>query len=442
MATTGVVDRPVAPGFAGADAPRDEDLIRCVHCGLCLSVCPTYAELGIETDSPRGRLHLMKAVSGGKLGMSDRFVQHMYRCLDCRACEAVCPSGVRYGQLMEATRAQISAQRSPSGKERVVRSLVLSSLFPFPARLGLLGHALRLYQRMGLSSLLHSAPLSRLLPDRLVEMEALLPPLSGDFFSPPPGEVVRAEGERRHRVAFLSGCVASLVFGETNRATLRVLTRNGCEVVVPRDQGCCGALHSHAGDREGARTLARRNIDVFERTGADFVLTNAGGCGAMLKGYGELLADDPAYAERARRFASQVRDLSEFLVGLPVDRGLGELRWRVTYQDPCHLAHAQGVRKQPRDLLRAVPGLTLVEMAASDQCCGSAGVYNITQPELSQRILDRKMRNVAATRADYVVTANPGCLIQLRQGVRRAGLSASVLHVVDVLDEAYRRHNS
>lgn len=423
--------------FAAPDLPRQDDLVRCVHCGLCLDQCPTYRLLGLETESPRGRLHLIRAAAEGQIGLGDAFVDHISHCLQCRACEAACPSGVHFGRLIESARTQIVRQRPGSPAARLLRAFVFAHLFPYPGRLATTARLLRLYQRSGLQWLVRKTGLLRLLPGGLAEKETLLPVLAARFYRPPRGGLVPAEGERHQRVAFFTGCVGSLVFGPVNEATVRVLARNGCEVVVPHQQGCCGALHVHAGEPEIARAMARRNIAAFESSGAGVIVANAAGCGAMLKEYADLLRDDPSYAGRAARFSALVRDVSEFLATIPLCTTFGPLPRRATYQDACHLAHVQQVRQQPRSLLRAIPGLELIELPDADQCCGGAGIYNVTQRDLSMRILDQKIAHIAATGADTVITANPGCHLQLQYGLRRAGIKAEVLHVVQILDAAY-----
>ena len=443
------------PGFTIPDPPSEAELARCVHCGLCMPHCPTFRELHVETESPRGRLHLMRALGEGRVEPSDTFVRHMYVCLDCRACEAACPSGVKFGQLMEATRAEIRHRRPASFGERALRWLVFRQLFPHPGRLALVGGLLRAYQRLGLQRLarfvgaLLAAPRVPAADDlsprrarapaplrRLLDAERLLPRLSGRFFEP--RGVVAPPGAVRHRIAFFAGCVMRLAFAETNRATVRVLAHNGCAVALPEGQICCGALHVHAGEREQAKELARRNIAAFEASGAETIVVNAAGCGATLKEYGELLGHDPTWAERARAFSARVRDLSEFLAELPLAPPRGRLEAQVTYQDACHLAHAQRIRQQPRDVLAAIPGLELSEMADADRCCGSAGIYNLTEPELAARFGAQKVDNVLATRADLVVSTNPGCLIQLRSGLRERGALTRAVHLADLLDAAYR----
>ena len=414
-------------GFTIPDPPSQADLDQCVHCGLCLPHCPTFRELHVETESPRGRLHLMRSLGEGRVDTTDRFVQHMMVCLDCRACEAACPSGVKFGKLMEATRAEIRARRPGSPAERALHWLVFRQLFPHPERLALLGGALRAYQRLGLQRLVRTlaarlprpprevpvtapegARADAPLVTRLLEAERLLPRLSARFFEPR-GEV-RPRGAPRRRVALFAGCVMRLAFAETNRATVRVLARNGCAVALPEDQVCCGALHVHAGEREQARVMARRNIAAFEASGAEAIVVNAAGCGAVLKEYHELLEHDPVYAERARRFSALVRDVTEYVARLPFTAGLSEVRARVTYQDSCHLAHAQRIKHAPRHLIQAIPGVTFVDMPNADRCCGSAGIYNVVQREMSMQVLDMKMEEVAAVVTYVVVMYNPGCM--------------------------------
>lgn len=452
------VDRvPIAappPGFTIPDPPTMAELSRCVHCGLCMPHCPTFRELHVETESPRGRLHLMRALGEGRVEPTDTFVRHMTLCLDCRACEAACPSGVQFGHLMEATRAEIRQRRPVTPAERLLRRLAFRELVPHPRRLAVLGGLLRAYQRLGLQQVVraigaglglpsarraeHAPPLRRLVAplQRVVELDALLPRLSGRFFEP--RGVVAPPGVARQTVSFFAGCVMRIVFAETHRATVRVLVRNGCRVAMPREQVCCGALHVHAGEREQAKELARRNIAVFERAGAETIVVNEAGCGAAMREYGKLLQHDPVWADRARAFGARVRDLSELLVELPFDPPRARLAIRTTYQDACHLVHAQRIRQQPRHILEQIPGLELVEMADPDRCCGSAGVYNVTEPELAATFGNQKVDNVVATRADVVVSANPGCLIQLDAGLRRRQARARAIHLASLLDAAYR----
>ncbi|HEX6777910.1 MAG TPA: heterodisulfide reductase-related iron-sulfur binding cluster [Ktedonobacterales bacterium] len=431
------------------DRPDPAIFSACVRCGLCLPHCPTYLETLRETSSPRGRIHLIQAVSEGRLSLtSPGFVGQMYQCLDCRACEDVCPSGVQYGKLVEAARTQIERARPRPLVQRLLRWAIFAGVFAHMRLFRLVNRLLFLYQRGGLQWLARKTGALKLL--RLREMETLLPPLPVRFFVPR-GQVSAASSadankQPRARVALFAGCIMSTAFAETDRATARVLAANGCEVHVPAGQGCCGALTIHAGDLDRARVQARQTIAAFERLEAsapvEAIIVNAAGCGAALKEYGHLLREDSAFAERAAAFSAKVQDITEFLGDLEqrglLNRTMRPLHLKVTYQEPCHLAHAQRVSDQPRRLLRAIPGLQLVEMRESALCCGSAGIYNITQPEMSRRLLKRKMGHALATGAEVIVSANPGCILQLQAGTRAAGRAARVAHIVDLLDEAYQ----
>jgi glycolate oxidase iron-sulfur subunit len=422
--------------FTIPDPPSTADMNACVHCGLCLPHCPTFRELRIETASPRGRLHLMRALGEGRVEATDQFMSHMSLCLDCRACEAACPTGVKFGHLMEATRAEVQARRPRTGVARVLGWVVFKQLFPHPERLALFAGLLRAYQRLGIQKLVRTSGLLTRLPGRLDEAEALLPRISSRFFEP--RGTVAARGTLRKRVAFFAGCIMRVAFAETNRATVRVLARAGCDVDLPEEQICCGALHIHAGERETAKDLARQNIAAFEHSQTEWIVVNAAGCGAALKEYGELLAHDPAWADRAKAFSARVRDFSEAVAALSPEPPGRPTQASVTYQDACHLLHAQRIRQQPRDVLKAIPGVKLVEMRDGDKCCGSAGIYNLTEPEMAERLGEQKVSNVELTNADVVVSGNPGCLIQLRSGLARRGSSTRAVHLADFLDAAYR----
>ncbi len=430
--------------FTAKDTPSYEILNTCVQCGLCLPTCPTYLETYREQSSPRGRLHLMKAVHEGRIDVLDpAFIAQMGECLDCRACEAVCPSGVAYGEVLEASRSQIEQARTARGRrslaEQALRRLVFGWLFRDMRRFRAVSRAARFYQRGDIQRVLRSSGLLRLL--RLDHLEGQLPVISDRFFMPR-GQVYPAMGVRRGRAGLLAGCVMHTAFADPHRATVRVLARNGWEVAVPAGQGCCGALHVHAGEADGGRALARRVIAAFEAVGVDVVVTNAAGCGAALKEYGRLLRDDPRWADRAAAFSARVRDITELLAEEPLCGRLGALDLTVTYQEPCHLAHAQRISAAPRALLAQVPGLDLVEMAEASLCCGSAGIYGVTEPDMSARLGDRKLGHALATGARVIATANPGCTLQLRAGLRARGLegpdSIQVRHVVELLDESYR----
>jgi glycolate oxidase iron-sulfur subunit len=458
-----------------APLPAWDDYLRCVHCGLCLNNCPTYRLWGMEADSPRGRIRQMLLVNQGELPMSDSFVTHIDRCLDCRACETVCPSGVEYGRLVEASRAQIERNYSRSPLPWMARNLIYRHLLPYRHRIALVAGLLRFYQVTRLQSLVRASGVLKLLG--LAKRERLLPRIESPFFYSRLGKTFPAQGPRRARVALFAGCIAQVTFARLNEATIRVLTANGCEVVVPPGQVCCGALAAHAGVRDIAEELAEKNMNVFLGGEFDAIITNAAGCGSTLKEYahlfpadghgettspeapsaegriskleirnsGQVETGDPnfefrvssfAFHERARSFSSKVRDVTEFLADLGVVAPLHETRLRVTYQDSCHLAHGQRIREAPRKLIRAVPGVEFVEMAHADQCCGSAGVYNVTQTDAALALLEEKMRHAKDTRAQAIVTANPGCILQLRAGADLHPTGQEVLHVVELLDRA------
>jgi glycolate oxidase iron-sulfur subunit len=413
------------------DAPSKELLSRCVHCGFCLPSCPTYAVLGVEMDSPRGRIKLMQTVWDGRIDVASvGFTQHIDACLDCRACETACPSGVEYGKLVEGARAELEVARTRGPAARVVRTIAFRWLLPRPAVLAAFAQLSVMAKRLGAGAVLRTIGLGR-----LASLLTLVPSRASSRALP---KLFAAQGDRRGRVALFTGCVMRAAFADTNAATARVLARNGIEVVVPEVQTCCGALHAHAGAREDSRSLARRNIAALEALDVDAFIVNAAGCGAHLKEYGWLLKDDPAWSQRARAFAARVRDAGEALVEFGLVARPGPLRVRAAYDDPCHLLHGQKIKDQPRELLAAIPGLELVPLVEADMCCGSAGTYNVTQPALSRALLDRKMANVLASGAQILVTANPGCQMQLEAGVHATGARVTVMHLMDVLDRAYQ----
>src|SRR6266568_2595508 len=455
------------------------DLMRqCIHCGFCLPTCPTYAVLGVEMDSPRGRIYQMQAVAEGRMEISPEFVEHMYCCLGCRACETACPSGVQFGKLIEAAREQIQLEVAPlpllsdikrevteppgneelqvdhnADKRHVLESLTNRALRRFffdlmlPSRTltSLVFAALKVYQRSGLQTLIHRTGLLDIvnalptpLQGQLKTPEELMPYASGDLLPQLLPEVTPALTKKRYRVGFISGCIMDQIYRDINEATIRVLTANGCEVITPPRQQCCGALHVHAGEAKGGRQLARHNIDVFEPYNCDVIIINSAGCGSNLKEYGHLLRDDPAYASRAIAFSSKVKDISEFLVSIDWNHDMGELPCTVAYHDACHLVHGQKIKQQPRQLLQAIPGITLVNLKEADWCCGSAGIYNITNQEMATTLLQRKMDNIAATAAGVSATGNPGCMMQISLGARERGMQLDVVHPIQLIDEAYR----
>ena len=433
------------PIWLTQDRPDERELGLCVHCGFCLNACPTYLDLGVETDSPRGRIALMRALDDGRVDWTPRVQQHFDQCLQCRACETACPSKVPYGRLMEATRAEAFAQQRWPRRRRILWRIIMRGVFPSPRRLRLAGYGLKLYQRIGLQALIRRSGLLRRLAPGLADVEALSPNARARFYDNAEAEQVAPAAPQRGQAALLTGCMMPLAYPETHRATVRVFARNGVAVSAPREQVCCGALHAHGGDVEAARNLARKNIAAFlppNDEPPEVILINAAGCGSHLKEYGHLLRNDPEWAERAADFASRVRDVHEYLVEIGFAPPTGELRRTVTYQDSCHLSHAQEVRKAPRELLRAIPGLDLREMRAPDRCCGSAGIYSIMQADISQRVLAEKMEDVLATGAEQVCTANPGCMLQLDAGIARydetGALAARSAHAIELLDESYR----
>jgi glycolate oxidase iron-sulfur subunit len=424
-------------GFTGADKPEYADYSRCVHCGLCLNHCPTYRLWGQEADSPRGRIRQMQLVDEGRLELGKGFVTHIDRCLDCRACETACPSGVEYGKLVEAARAQIEQGYRRPLASRFARDFVYRRLLPHPRRIARAARALRIYQRSGLAALLRGAGILSMLG--LADRERLLPKIDPEFFFGDLGKTFSAIGSRRARVAFFAGCVAQVTFSQLNRATIRVLQANGCDVVVPAGQVCCGALPAHAGVRDVARDLSRTNFAAFQAKDYDAIITNAAGCGSTLKEYPQLFAPGTEEHDKAAEFSGKIRDVSEFLVTLGLAATLRQCPVRVTYQDSCHLVHGQKIREAPRALIRAVPGVQFIEMQLADQCCGSAGVYNVTETEASLELLALKMQSTRATAAEIIVTANPGCILQLRAGVAIHNTGQEVLHVVEFLDRAIQR---
>ena len=422
--------------FDSTDAPSATLIDACVHCGFCLPTCPTYLLWGEEMDSPRGRIYLMKAALDGRVAMSPSFVQHFDTCLGCMACVTACPSGVQYGPLIERTRAQIERHYPRTVADRAFRA-ALFRMLPYPGRLRIalaplaaFGWLLRALDRSGVL---------RLLPARLRSVVTLAPPVSWGALTARIPERTEAVGTPRLNVGMLTGCVQRLAFPHVNQATVNVLAAEGCNVAAPAAQGCCGALPLHAGALEQARTLARDTIGVFEQARVDRIVVNAAGCGSCMKEYGTLLADDPVWATRAREFSERVRDISEVLVELGDARAPRHpINARVAYHDACHLAHAQGVRAQPRQLLAAIPGIELVTPAEGEICCGSAGIYNLVQPEAAAELGARKATHIAAVAPDLVATANPGCMLQMAAAGRRLGLDWPIVHPVELVDASIR----
>ncbi len=417
--------------FDDTDRPSGKIIQDCVHCGFCLSSCPTYLETGNELDSPRGRIHLIKAAAEGRIPMGTSLVKHLDLCLGCLACETACPSGVKYGSLIEMSRGQIERRFKRGLGEKILRAFIFR-IFPYPRRLRLLLPFVYLVKVLGLKKIFPPALLNRLSPSAS-SMFHMLPEVISAF-----GETLSAFypalGERKKKVALLSGCVQGVFFPEINRATVEVLCATGCEVFIPRNQGCCGALSVHSGRLEEGRMFARRLVDLFTVLEVDAVVVNSAGCGSTMKEYVEILRGDPVYSEAAAQLSAKTVDVMEFLSDTGIGVPLHPLDIRVTYQDACHIVHGQGIRSAPRELLRSVPGLKFTEMLQSDHCCGSAGIYNIVQPEMSAKLLSRKIREVEKADADYLAVGNPGCMIQIRKGLLNSDSKTKIVHPVEILN--------
>ncbi|MCM3714901.1 (Fe-S)-binding protein [Alkalihalobacillus oceani] len=422
------------------DQPDENKWADCVHCGMCLESCPTYELTGQEQHSPRGRVHLIKSVAEGKLVVNEQFSDPVFACLDCRACTTACPADVDVGGLIEEARGQIRQAMPLTGWKGQVSKLFLQGIFPHQSRLHSLGQLLKLYQKTGVQKVVRKTGLTKIMPKHLAQMEAVMPTIARPVMKRYKNqETIPAKGEKKQEIAFLTGCVMDVMFSDINQATINVLTRNGNEVTIPKNQTCCGALHVHAGDRDMGRKLAKQNIEAFEQ--ADKVIVNAAGCGCMLQEYGELFKEvDTEWYERAERFAEKVEDISKHLHDTGYQKPKAKLNARITYHDACHLAHGQGVRQEPRDLLIDIPGVEMVHMANADRCCGSAGVYNITNPEMASAVLDSKMSNVPRD-VEMISMGNPGCMLQMAIGVEKYGRNQKVVHTVQLLDWAYQKED-
>jgi glycolate oxidase iron-sulfur subunit len=436
------VGRSAPPGAAAPLASLDYSILQqCMHCGMCLPTCPTYVETGRERNSPRGRIALMRAVADGELATTPAFADEMSYCVGCLACTTACPAGVDYVNLLETARAHVEASRVNASRARdLVRAFTMRWMFVHPGVLRAAGRILWLWQASGLQATFRELGLGVLLPKRLRVLEPSAPRIQRHFSDALIEPVEPARGPKRHRVAVLTGCVQDLVFSDVNRATVDVLVENGCEVVTPRAQHCCGSLHAHNGDLATARKLARRQLDTLNPDDFDAIISNAAGCGSHLKHYDRLLADDPAYAARAAAWSRKLKDVSEWLVtiGFRKPAGGADTATTVTYHEACHLCHGQKITGQPREILRAIPGLELKECAESTWCCGSAGIYSLTQPDTANWLRDRKLGHLGATGAAVIATGNPGCQLHLENGLRSAGEDRRVAHPVILLAEAYR----
>lgn len=423
-------------GFDEKKPPQPDLVDDCVHCGFCLSTCPSYRVIGKEMDSPRGRIYLMDAINKGEANLDQATVQHFDSCLGCLACVTTCPSDVQYDKLIAATRPQVERNYPRNIFDRIYRQLIFS-FFPYPNRLRPLLIPLLIYQKLGLQTLVRKTKLLKKISPRLASMESILPEITAQSFQENFPDVIPAEGKKRYRVGVILGCVQRLFFSPVNEATVRVLTANGCEVVIPKTQGCCAALPAHQGQEKQAQSLAKQMIDSFAETDVDFIIINAAGCGHTLKEYGHILEDDPEYKEKAEAFVKKVKDIQEFLAAVGLTAKLSPLQDEpldLVYQDACHLLHGQQISLQPRQLLKAIPGVKLHEPIDAALCCGSAGVYNMLQPQVAEELGDKKANNLLNTGAKMIVSSNPGCSLQIKKHLQQKGKEMPLFHPMQLLD--------
>lgn len=419
------------------DPPDENKWADCVHCGMCLESCPTYEHTGQEQHSPRGRVYLIKAVAEGKLEVNEQFTDPVFACLDCRACTTACPADVDVGGLIEEARGQIRQAMPLKGWKGTVNKLFLHGLFPHHTRLNKLGGLLKFYQKSGIQKAVRKTKLINIMPQHLVDMEAIMPEVKESVRKKYKDQTfIKAKGETKREVAMLTGCIMDVMFSDINESTIHVLTRNGNDVKIPTNQTCCGALHVHAGDRDTGRKLAKQNIEAFKDE--DTVIVNAAGCGCMMKEYGELFREELEWKKKAEEFSKKVVDISKHLHDTGYEKPKAELKARITYHDACHLAHGQGVRKEPREILLDIPGVEMVHMPNADRCCGSAGIYNITNPEMANAVLESKMENVPED-VEMISMGNPGCMLQMAVGVQKYGRNQRIVHTVQLLDWAYQK---
>ncbi|MEK3796723.1 (Fe-S)-binding protein [Peribacillus sp. FSL H8-0477] len=425
--------------YFAKDHPDEKKWDDCVHCGMCLESCPTYEITGQEQHSPRGRVHLIKSVAEGKIALNESFADPVFACLDCRACTTACPADVDVGGLIEEARGQIRQAIPLKGWKGNVSKLLLQGLFPHENRLNTVGSLLRFYQKSGLQTTVRKTGMMKIMPKHLVEMEAIMPKVNKPVRKKyKKDQVLKAKGDSKAEVAFMTGCIMDVMFSEINEATINVLRRNGNDVTIPEKQTCCGALHVHAGDRETGRKLAKQNITAFENS--EKIILNSAGCGCMMKEYKELFKEDQEWYDRAEAFSAKVEDISKYLYDTGYEIPKSELNTKITYHDACHLAHGQGVREQPRDILLHIPGVEMVHMPNADRCCGSAGIYNITNPEMAGEVLESKMANVPED-VEMISMGNPGCMLQMAMGVKKYGKNQKVVHTVQLLDWAYQKED-
>ncbi|QDI90365.1 (Fe-S)-binding protein [Salicibibacter halophilus] len=433
-------NEPPKGNYLWEDPPDEDKFSACVHCGMCLEACPTYLELGHEHQSPRGRIHSIVAVAEGKISIDEAFEDPMFTCLDCRACETACPAGVQVGALIEEARGQVRQAMPLTGWQGFVSRFFLRGVFPHNKRLHALGMLTKVYQKSGMQTVVRKSGVKKVLPDHLGAMEGIMPDVGRPVLKTHP-ERIAAKGEEKGTASMFTGCIMDVMYSDVNEATVRVLTKNGHNVEIPKQQNCCGALHVHAGDREMGKKLARQNIDTFLASDAEHVVVNAAGCGCALREYPELLQNDEEYKEKAEQFSEKVLDVSKYLYDYGYKPPKAELHKRVTYHDACHLAHGQGVWDEPREILEEIPGLEMKHLPNADQCCGSAGIYNITHPEMAGRLLDRKMKDVP-DEVEMISMGNPGCMLQMAMGVEKHGRDEKIVHTMQLLDWAYEREES
>ncbi len=427
-------------GFDSKNSPKQNLIDTCVHCGFCLSTCPSYRVIGKEMDSPRGRIYLMDAINKGNAVLDETTTQHFDSCLGCLACVSTCPSGVEYDKLISDIRPQVERNQPRNLGDRLIRTLIFN-IFPYPKRLQLLLPSFWFYQISGLQNLIRKIQLLEKISPRLAAMESILPQVTKDCFKDNLPDIIPAQGEKRYRVGFILGCVQRLFFSPVNEATVRVLTANGCEIVIPKTQGCCAALPAHQGQEMQAQLLAKQMIDSFENTDVDCIIINAAGCGHTLKEYGHILADDPEYQDKAKAFSAKVRDVQEFLaeVGLTTKLSpITEEKLTIVYQDACHLLHGQRISLQPRQLLQNIPNVQLKEPIDAALCCGSAGVYNMLQPEVANELGQQKVTNLLNTGADLIASPNPGCALQIKKHLSLQGKEVKLMHPMELLDYSIR----
>ncbi|MGK7941924.1 MAG: (Fe-S)-binding protein [Crocosphaera sp.] len=427
-------------GFDAKNPPKQELIDSCVHCGFCLSTCPSYRVIGKEMDSPRGRIYLMDAINKGQADLNETTSKHFDSCLGCLACVSTCPAGVQYDSLIAATRPQVERNQPRNFADKIIRSIIFH-LFPYPQRLQIFIPLLWVYQKLGIQKIVRGTGLLKYLSPRLAAMESILPEITLKSFNKTYPDVIPAQGKKRYRVGVVLGCVQRLFFSPVNEATVRVLTANGCEVVIPKTQGCCAALPAHQGQEKQAQALAKQMIDSFANTGVDYIIINAAGCGHTLKEYGHILADDAEYKEKGEQFSNQVKDIQEFLAEVGLTTPLNHLTdddLPLVYQDACHLLHGQKISLQPRQLLKQIPGIILKEPVDAALCCGSAGVYNMLQPDVADELGKQKVNNLMNTGAKLIASPNPGCSLQIKKHLNLQGKDIKLMHPMELLDYSIR----